>query len=347
MKTIDLEIEKEIAEGVIHGAVLHAGTVRKTVLAKAWGHADAEGRTEMRIDTVFDLASVTKVLATTSALVLCCDDGLVDLDAPFTRYLPEYSAPLQEPITVRELAAHISGFGQQGRYDAPDGREIRRKMLATSPGGQRGRLEYSCWNFQLLAMLVEKVTGCSLPEFCRKRIFEPLGMLDSSLGKPLLTLPADRLSRSYATEKPGQISDFIAFRLYRDGLTAGNAGAFSCASDLAKFCRCLLQDGEYAPGKRMFSTQSLAAMSTGCSQDGPVKRGMGWIVADEMKPPGFSARTMYHSGWSGQTIFLDLERKFYAVVLTVRGEEYEHAKQGRFKLIGELGRNLSRAMEID
>ena len=318
----------------------------KGILSQKPGYADSESKTEMRIDTVIDLASVTKVLATTSVLALCCDEGLVDLDAPFTCYLPEYSAPLQEPITVRELATHVSGFGQQCHYDAPEGHEIRRKMLATSPGGPRGKLEYSCWNFHLLEMLVEKVTGYPLPEFCRKRIFEPLGMLDSSLGKPLPTLPSARLSRSYATDKPGQISDFIAFRLYRDGLAAGNAGAFSCAPDLAKFCRCLLQDGKYGMGKRMFSAQSIAAMSTTCSQDGPVKRGLGWIVADELKPTGFSARTMYHSGWSGQTIFLDLDRKFYAVVLTVRSEEYERAKQGRFKLIGELGRQWSRGVEI-
>ena len=204
MNSIDLEVKKEIADGVIHGAVLQAGTAQETLIAKAWGYADGESKTEMRIDTVIDLASVTKVLATTRALALCCDKGLVDLDAAFTCYLPEYSAPLQEPITVRELATHVSGFGQQCHYDAPEGHEIRRKMLTTSPGGSCGKLEYSCWNFHLLDMLVEKVTGYPLPEFCRKRIFEPLGMLDTLLGKPLPTLPSARLSCSHATDKPGR-----------------------------------------------------------------------------------------------------------------------------------------------
>jgi CubicO group peptidase (beta-lactamase class C family) len=299
MTSIDSEIKQEIAAGIIHGAVVYAGTIQETFLAKAWGHADANGQRPMRIDTVFDLASVTKVLATTSALALCCDDGLVDLDAPFTYYLPEYAAPLPEPITVRELATHQSGLGQQSHYDAPEGPEIRRKILTTSPGGPRGKFEYSCWNFQLLGMVVENVAGCPLPEFCRKRIFEPLGMRETSLGSPLPTVPAGRLSRSFATDKPGQISDFVAFRLYRDGLTAGNAGAFSCAPDLVKFCRCLLQNGNYGQGERLFSAQALAAMSAVYIQDGPVQCGLGWLVADELKPPGFSAMTIYHSGWSG------------------------------------------------
>ena len=344
MNSIDSEVSKGIAEGVIHGAVLQAGTAHEDFFAKAWGYADAESRTEMGIDTVIDLASVTKVLATTSALAICRDRGLVDLDAAFTCYLPDYSAAMPKPITVRELATHTSGFGQQCHYDDADGHDIRRNMLATPPSGAHGKFEYSCWNFQLLGMLLEEVTGCLLPEFCRTQIFEPLGMRDSSLGAPLPALPVTRLAQTYATDRPGQISDFIAFRLYRDGLTAGNAGAFSSAPDLATFCRCLLQDGEYGYGKRMFSPESLADMSTPYIQDSSVRRGMGWIVADELKPPGFSDRTIYHSGWSGQTVFLDLDQQFYAVVLTVRSEEYERARRGRFRLIGELGR-LFRASE--
>ncbi|MFA7186266.1 MAG: serine hydrolase domain-containing protein, partial [Victivallales bacterium] len=283
-----------------------------------------------------DMASVTKALATTTALLILRDDNLLDFDAPFTDYLPEYVAPLKTRISIRDLAMHISGFGQQKYYDAPTGQEIRRNVLSVPPPNPYGKFEYSCWNFQLLSMIIENVSGKQLPDFCLERIFLPLEMRDTSLGTPL-TGDLERLAKTCATEKAGQISDFIAFRLYRDGFTAGNAGAFSCATDLARFCRCLLRRGEYAPGKRLFSGYGFDAISVPRTFAAPVKRSFGWIVADDLKPAGFSKQTIYHSGWSGQTIFLDCDADFYAVVLTTRTlNEYDRARCGRFKLIAEL-----------
>jgi len=335
------EIRSEIENGIINGAVINAGTLQETFIGKAWGYADIDNKIEMQVDTVIDMASVTKALATATALLICHNKGLVDFDSPFTDYLPEYAALLKTPVTVRDLATHISGFGQQEHYNADTGSEIRKKILSVPPPNQAGRFEYSCWNFQLLGMVIENVSGKSLIDFCREEIFEPLGMHNTSLGKPL---NADRmlLARTCATEKAGQISDFIAYKLYRDGFTAGNAGAFSCASDLAKFCRCMLHSGKYGSGKRLFSDYEFDAMVTPGIHDKTVKRSFGWIVADEYKPEGFSARTIYHSGWSGQTIFMDIEKQFYAVVLTTRTlNEYERARCGRFKIIGELGSLLT------
>ena len=336
------EIKVEIKNGIINGAVINAGTVRKTIVEEAWGYADIDTRTKMRTDTIIDLASVTKALATSTALVICRNEGLIDFDEPFATYLPEYKALLKAPVTVRDLAMHISGFGQYSSYDADTGGEIRRKLLSVPPQHPpRGKFEYSCWNFHLLGMIIESVSGMTLAEFCRERIFEPLKMYNTSLGKPV-TAESALLAKTCGTGKPGQISDFIAFRLYRDGFTAGNAGAFSSAPDLAKFCRCLLRAGEYAFGTRLFSDCDFDSLTMPRMADGDVKRSFGWIVADELKPSGFSPRTIYHSGWSGQTIFLDLDKQFYAVVLTTRTlNEYERARRGRFRIIEELGNLLT------
>lgn len=332
------EISFETEKGIINGVVINTGTIDKTFLESAWGHADVDNKVEMRTDTVIDMASVTKALATTTSLLICHYKGLLDFDRPFTDYLPEYTAQLKTPITVRDLATHISGFGQQEHYNADAGSEIKKKMLSVPPSGQHGNFEYSCWNFQLLGMIIEKLSGKSIVDFCREEIFDPLEMHNTSLGKPLTTNKT-LLAKTCATEKAGQISDFIAFRLYRDGFTAGNAGAFSSAPDLAKFCKCMLRGGRYGSGKCLFSDYEFDAMLTPKVSGGTVRRSFGWIVSDEFKPEGFSERTIYHSGWSGQTIFMDIEKQFYAVVLTTRTlNEYERARRGRFKIIGELGK---------
>ncbi|NLE28983.1 MAG: beta-lactamase family protein [Phycisphaerae bacterium] len=343
MNSFEDEIKFELENNIIHGAVILTGTLKGTLVEKAWGYADIDSKIPMRIDTIFDLASITKVLASTTAIAICCDDGLVDFDEPFTKYLPEYTAPLEEAITIRDLAMHISGFGQQVHYEALTGSEIRHNLLTVSPQYlPHEKFEYSCWNFHLLGMIVEKVTGKSLPDFCRERIFEPLNMRYTSLGKPVIQ-DISRLAKTCNTEKSGEISDYIAFRLYRDGFTAGNAGAFSCTGDLAKFCRCVLKGGRYAQNKRLFSDYTFDAITQPRMRWLTVQRSLGWIVSDELKPYGFSEHTLYHSGWSGQTIFLDLDKQFYAIVLTTRiSDEYARAKLGRFRIISDLGKLLQK-----
>ena len=335
----ETEIRREMAENIIHGAVVSAGNAAGTYLEQAWGFATPSHRIPMQTDTVIDLASITKVLVTATALLQLRDGGQIDLDAPFTAYLPQYTAVLPHPITVRDLATHISGFGQQEHFRAPTGAEVRRKLLTTPPTGPYGHLEYSCWNFLLLAMIVENQSGQPLPEYCREHIFRPLDMNDTALGRPAAAVVPERLAQTCTTENPGQISDPPAFTLYRDGFSAGNAGAFSDAPDLAKFCRCLLRGGEYAPGKRLFSPAAFAEITTPQVNQGGICRSFGWIISSELKPGGFSAQTIYHSGWSGQTVFLDLEQQFFAIVLTTRTVEgYAQAAPGRFRIIGALGR---------
>lgn len=334
---LEREIFSQFSEGILFGAVVCCGTIAEEGQKGHWGYADKLQTVPLRYDSIFDIASVTKAMACTSALLLCKDRGLLDFDQPFTDYLPEYKAKLTNKITVRDLAIHVSGFGAQTAYNAISGKEIKYNLLNIVPEHPYGQFLYSCWNFHLLSMIVENLSKKDFAEFCTENIFVPLEMTSTSLAKPV-TNEAQRLTRSCQTEGFGQISDFIAQRMYRDSFSCGNAGAFSCADDLQKFCKCILRGGLLPSGKRFFSAEAIKEISTPVAVGDGIKRSFGWVAEDEFKPKGFSENCIYHSGWSGQTVFIDLERGFYAIVLTVRSaEKYDEAKTRRPKIIEALG----------
>ena len=323
-------VEDGIRDGVIRGAAVAAGSADGMLLKAGYGEA-APG-VPMTPGTIVDVASVTKAVATATALLICRDRGLVDFDAPFTRYLPDYSAELPEPVTVRQLAMHVSGFTHDGhaerQYFAESGAEILRNILRFPPEKPAGQcVEYQCWNYLLLGLIAERVTGEPLDAFCDREIFGPLGMTDSSLGRPVFREPA-RLAQTILTERPGEISDYIARRVYRDRLCAGNAGLFTTARDLIKFGRCILRHG--AP---LFGGEAFREMTTPRTPAGRLpERSFGWVVHDEFTPPAASAGTVFHSGWSGQTVLFDWEKGRSAVVLTTRCGDYDRAKRDRFAI---------------
>ncbi len=338
--THDDIIQLEIADGIIHGAAVLVGDSEQNLYEQGYGLAAGGSTVPMTPETLIDIASVTKVLATTTALLICHDRGLVDFDAPVIRYLPEITGKAAN-VTLRHLAAHTSGYGAapgetQRPYSDDDGREILRKILKYPPVREPGEMvEYACWNFLLLGAVVERVTGEPLAGFCRREIFEPLEMHETSMSKPVTDDPA-RLAQTMGTQKPGEISDWAAFRIYRDGGCAGNAGVFSSARDLAKFCRCLLKHGHYGHGKRLFSEEMFAEI-TSCSTGAHVKkRSFGWILDDESTPASASGNRIWHSGWSGQTVFIDLDKQLFVILLTTRCGDYDRAKKDRFLVVDSL-----------
>ncbi len=324
------EISAEIADGVIDGAVICTGDRNGIKKIEHFGFADKRGGVPMRDDTIFDVASITKVIAVAPALRLLG----IDLDRPFTDYI-DFDAPLIAPVTVRDLATHISGFALNGGpipYFSENGRDIMRDILRHPPiFAPRTHYEYACWNFLLLGAIVEKLSAEPLNTFCRRKIFEPLKMNDTSLGTPA-TSDIARLARTFNTQHAGEISDPTSFRVYRDGLCAGNAGAFTTCPDLANFNIMLLNNG--AP---LLSASDIAEFSTNTIPESlNIKRGVGFLIDDPFKPSGFPARTVYHSGWSGQTMIADLENGFFGIVLTARQGDYDRAKRGRFTILGDL-----------
>lgn len=331
MEQLARVVEAGIQEGYCRGAAILAGTLENVLLHEAFGHARVEPeKVPMRNDSVFDLASVTKVAATATACAVCVDKRLINLDRPLREYLPEMSGEGVEQVTLRQLGAHTSGFDNSKFSPHHRGDEMIRAMLAATPRREPGsRYEYSCLNFILLGLVVEKVSGKSLAEFCRECIFQPLGMNDTRFGP----VPDSPRLVGNSVKELGQISDGQA-RLA--GRPVGNAGLFSTAPDLARFCRVMLGGGQ-ADGTRILS-EAVLRDTTRRSPAAASARGFGWDLEPAGRPEGLSNATYYHTGWTGQSMWIDPEAGRYVIVLSNRdhpksvGALYAGAKRFRVRV---------------
>ncbi|WP_084688050.1 serine hydrolase [Paraburkholderia oxyphila] len=315
---LDAIVATQIAEGRIPGAVVMAGDAQ----APAWHYA-AGARTRgiqpepMTLDTVFDLASLTKAIATTTAVLQLAESGRLDLGAPVTRYWPAFGARGKGDITVRELLAHTSGLPPDVPIaHAADAEDVLREAANVVPDAAPGaRVIYSDVNFIVLAKLVERVSGERFDAYCRAHIFAPLGMVDTGF-RPDAALatrsaPTSGLAR-------GMVHDPIAARM---GGIAGHAGLFSTTGDLARYARMLLQGGTL-DGARILSASSVALLAQPASAiDAPPWRGLGWelgapLVAnrDRLVPIG----VLYHTGYTGTAMWIDFATARFLVVLTNR-----------------------------
>ena len=337
--------EAEIRDGVIHGAVVVAGGLEGKDVLASWGWADAAHTVPMTSRTVIDMASVTKTAAGVTAYLVAHARGKIpDFDVSFTNCLPAYSAPLARRVTLRDLANHVSGFGEadgRGRrvYFSEDPRTMLQNILSMPPKAPRpGRVFYSCRNYVLLGQAFESATGCRAAEFCRKEIFLPAGMNDTSLGAPLPSIGPDRLAQTFGTQKGGVISDFVARPLWAADIGTFNAGLFSTAEDMAKLMRVYLRGGVCDDGTRLFGEAEMALIAPSATNKVEGARTFGWQSASENLPPELFGTSLFHSGWSGQTVLFDLTRRRYAIVITTRCGAYKRAKRERFDAIGILMR---------
>ena len=333
--------EAEIRNGVIHGAAAVAGSLDGEPLTGAWGWADAAHTVPMTTRTVVDVASVTKVAAGATAYLIEHAKGRVDFDVPFTNYLVSYTAPLARKVTIRDLANHVSGFGEADGsprvYFSRDAKTMLRNVLSMSPKVPiQGKVVYSCRNYILLGQAFESVVGCGAAEFCRREIFDPAGMVDSSLGAPLATIEKGRLAQTMCTDKPGVISDEVARPLWAVGIGTFNAGMFTTAEDLAKLMRVYLRGGVCDNGTRLWGAGEMAQIAPSPTNRINGARTFGWQFAAGELPNELRGTSLFHSGWSGQTVLFDLKRRRYAVVLTTRCGDYSRAKEDRFKAIAAL-----------
>lgn len=341
MDLIHSILEKDMRDGILHGAVVYAGTPERISYEAELGFADAPHSCPMRVDTVIDIASVTKVAACVTALLICRSRGWIDFDAPFTEYLPDFKAELSVPVRVRDLANHTSGFcdvpGEERRryFDESGLRMLENMLIVPPPFPPTREARYACWNYILLAMILERITGKRFPEFCREEIFLPLGMEDSAVGAPPPSA-CGRLAQTFGTERPGMISDFVAYRIFRDGGSTGNAGMFSSAHDLGKLLRCCLRHGALEGGRRLFDEESFREIAPDRAKKSDGYRRFGWVVYDSLLGDFAYGTSLLHSGWSGQSVFLDFQKNFFAVVLTTRCGDYDRAKRDRFQVIRSL-----------
>lgn len=329
-----------IHDKIVNGMAILAGNQNEYTYDRCFGYAENSLTYPMRTDTVIDIASVTKAAATVTALLVCHSRGLIDFDAPFTEYLKDFKPQLRKQIRIKDLANHTSGFCDPvypRLYFDESGTKMLENMLVIPPPAEPSDLpSYSCWNYILLSMILERITGRNFSEFCRNEIFLPLGMMDSSVGKIVEGIPPERTAQTIVTEKPGQISDFVAFRIYRDGGATGNAGLLTTAKDMEKLLRCYLRHGEYGNGKRLFSESEYNIIKPDTARRHDGYRRFGWIIYDKNMNDALYGTSLLHSGWSGQTVLMNFKKDFFAVVLTTRCGDYDRAKADRFEILRQL-----------
>jgi uncharacterized protein YbbC (DUF1343 family)/CubicO group peptidase (beta-lactamase class C family) len=316
-KAVDAIVEKAVAEGNIPGAVLLVGHNGKVVHRNAFGSRSLEPvREPMTIDTIFDLASLTKCLATATAVMKLVEDGRVRLGDSVATYLPEFAENGKKDITIRDLMTHYSGL-------APDldlksqwsGREAAYQMAMherpiNSPGSQ---FVYSDINFEILGFLVEKITGQPLNEYASANIFVPLGMRNTRFLPPQEWVP--RIAPTQYDEQGrmlrGVVHDPTARRM---GGVSGHAGLFSTADDMALFAQ------DFLSGFTVLSRPAIAKMSSPQQPpNGTALRGLGWDIDSpfstnrgELLPVG----SFGHTGFTGTTLWIDPVTDTYIVLLT-------------------------------
>jgi uncharacterized protein YbbC (DUF1343 family)/CubicO group peptidase (beta-lactamase class C family) len=319
---LDEEVQQAVKSGLIPGAVLVIGQNGKIVHRKAYGsRALVPAREAMTVDTIFDLASLTKVTATTPAIMRLLEQGKIRITDPVTRYLPEFQGGKSD-ITVRDLMTHFSGLPPDLDLDPPwSGYQagVRKALNEKSQNPPGVQFTYSDINFVLLAEIVHRVSGKMLDEFAREEVFEPLGMKETGF-KPAASLKP-RIAPTEidpATGQPfrGVVHDETS--RFMGGVT-GDAGVFSTASDLARYATMLLNGGEL-DGKQIFSPATIQKFTSPASPpDQPILRGLGWDIDStysanrgELYPIG----SFGHTGFTGTSMWLDPASKSFVILLT-------------------------------
>ncbi|MCE4536956.1 beta-lactamase family protein [Pelomonas sp. P7] len=319
------EVDAWVAKRAFPGAVLAVGVDGRLVALKAFGRLDSSpGAPAMPVDAVFDLASLTKVVATTTAIALLCDQGLLKLDEPVVRYLPEFAGvPGHERITVRHLLAHNSGLPSPmllwkhagSRAELLD--LVYRLPVQAPPGAE---FHYRDENFILLGEIVQRVGGLPLDRFVSTRVFEPLGMAETGFNPPASLLP-----RIPATEQDEHYRHRLVRGTVHDenadvmGGVAGHAGLFSTAADLARLAEMILDRGQ-AGGRRFLSPQTLDSFLARQHQPPGSSRALGWDTPEPggLAGPRASADAVLHTGFTGTSLYIDRSRRAFVVLLTNR-----------------------------
>ncbi|MGI4719705.1 MAG: serine hydrolase domain-containing protein [Janthinobacterium lividum] len=352
LAALDRAIQDDIAARKLPGAVFHlerAGAVYE----KAFGaHTYDAGAPAVTPATVFDAASLSKVLATAPAVLLLAEEGRLDLEAPLARYFTECANGGKEAITVRQLLTHSSGLpaGLPAR-PAWQGKEAAHALacaqaVTDAPGTF---FRYSDINYILLGQLVERVAGMSLERFVQHRFYGPLGMADTGYA-PLARMPADRIAPTqrgaadapalHGDLGPGQLLQGVVHdpTVRRMGGVGGSAGVFTTARDVARFARMLLNGGEL-DGVRVLSAHSVRLLTTVQSPPGLALRGMGMDIDSPyaQRPRGtlFPVGSYGHTGFTGCILWVDPRSRTFYVFLSNR--VYPDDKSNILPLYTQLG----------
>lgn len=320
LEIIDRVVSEGMRAGGYPGAAVVIGRQGAAVWRRGFGalgwNGDSPAVSTDR--TIYDLASLTKAVATTTAAMILYDEGKLSLDAKVADILPEFVGKWKDEVTVRHLLTHRSGLppGRELWRIARSAEEARLEVLTTKLTFRPGNyFEYSDLGADVLGWVVEAVAGQPLDTFVRERVFEPLGMRDTFFRPPLSErdrIAPTELSPPRGYPLRGEVHDENAFIL---GGVAGHAGLFSTADDLAIFAQMMLNGGVY-DGVRIVSDSTVRLFT----QRAAGSRALGWEMAEGRHGAGeyLSPDAYGHVGFTGTSLWIDPQRNMFVILLTNR-----------------------------
>lgn len=329
LNEIDLELNKAIKESKIPGAVLWIEKDNNLYHQRYGKKCLTPAPKSMEKDTIFDAASLTKVMATAPSIMILVEEGKLSINDPVTKHIPKFKGVQKNKITIKQLLTHTSGLppvlplkpewkGYEQAIKLCYSAEIR-----NTPGRH---FRYSDVNYIILGEIVKRTSGLSLKSFSQKNLFAPLGMKDTGFSPKKI-----KIHRIAPTTKEkgklihGVVHDPTARAM---GGVAGHAGLFTTANDLAKFCRMIVNDG-LGEDKRILKKQTIEEMTK--SQTSmflhKVRRGIGWDIDSKYSSPrgkGFPKLESFgHTGWTGGSVWIHPKSKSFVILLTNRNHPFE------------------------
>ncbi len=329
---IDRVMETAVESGLITGAVVLIGDGSGNLFLHPYGTLSPEpGAPKTEADTLFDLASLTKVFATAPSVMKLVEGGRLGLHDPLIKWFPEFVGSGKDRVEVFHLLTHTSGLVDFPLGECETMEEVLEKSARLPARGAPGELfKYADINYILLGELVGRVSGDRLDRFARDTFFVPLGMTATLFSPPekmRLKCAATRIEGDIFLN--GTVQDPNARVL---GGVAGHAGLFGTAADLSRFCRMVLTGGE-SGGKRILAEETVRKMiSPNFFHGGKIVRGLGWdLVSPYSSPRGncFSNTSFGHTGYSGCSIWMDPDSGLFVCILASRRD---------YRRTGELNR---------
>ncbi len=320
LEAIDRIVNRGMTAGGYPGAAVVVGRRGFAVLEKGYGRLGWTRSSSLVVpdESIYDLASLTKVVGTATAAMILWDEGRLDLDAPVSNYLPAFSGGQKDNVTIRHLLTHTSGLpaGRDLRRLAGSAWEARSVVTSTPLACRPGACQvYSDLGADILAFAIESIAGQGLDDFLDERVFKPLGMNDTrfrpSAGDRDRIAPTEVSSpRGYSLR--GEVHDENAWAL---GGVAGHAGLFSTAADLSVFAQMMLNRGTFN-GTRIASDSAVAMFT----QRTAGTRALGWDTSDGDGTAGLhmGEKAYGHTGFTGTSLWIDPERELFVVLLTNR-----------------------------
>lgn len=347
LSAVDAIIESAIAKGHVPGAVLLVGDRQGVLYRKAYGHRSLfPQETPMTVDTIFDMASITKSVATNTSIMLLIQQGKIDPQDKVAKYIPSYASEGKEDTTIEHLLLHWGGLPPVNSVKEYQGtrQESLENVFKLKPRFEPGTdYTYTCCGYIVLGDIVQRISGKPLDVFARENVFKPLGMKDTTYnpGEGLLgrCAPTEKRDGDWIV---GQVHDPRAFAL---GGVSGNAGMFSTADDLAKYCQMVLHDGQLPGGKTFLTSEVLNMMSTPhVLPDGTGRRTYGFGVGDGFvhgEKHNMNMTSIVHTGYTGTKFAIDPFLDGYYILLTNR----VHPDDTRKKELSELRNNVAEVVE--